>query len=415
MADVQLSSLEEILTLPDDAIVWIQTAADDFYITKQNLLAAIGWSVISGNLQNLNTGDVIINIGAGKKFKGKSNSPTANSTPFEIDENGNLTVRNYIYAAMLQFAANQGITNGGGSQQFLYKTSPLRYESGMIYYASDFSADTNDRRLIDRAELMAAISSGLVPYTGATSDVNLGSNQITAFSYFSPNGVNIDETGRVVSYGTFTINDGPLSSPIAQINYSIPATGTFARTIAAANGVEVISVNGKTANPSGAVTLEASDISNIIRTIIRNVAVSSTVTGTTSETLLKTYQVNGGTFSASDVIRIPEFGVIKTGTAGNITLRIYVGSTNVFASATLIASWTTTSVYPKMARMFTLRGGNLIALSASSGSASDVGVGTSLTPTSVTINPANNMFFFTTIQLGSSSDSAYQSEFLMTN
>lgn len=156
---------------------------------------------------------------------------------------------------------------------------------------------------------------------------------------------------------------------------------------------------------------------NPIKTVVKDAVASSAVTGTTAETLINTYLIPANTYSANDVIRIPTFMAEKTGTSGTVTMRVKIGSTNVFSSATSIAMYTTgvTEVFCIMVRSsITVRGGLLRFLNGGSSRQTDASA-SSVVVTTTSFNPAVDNYIFTSLQLSVSSESVFQSNFLVTN
>jgi hypothetical protein len=128
-------------------------------------------------------------------------------------------------------------------------------------------------------------------------------------------------------------------------------------------------------------------------------------TGTTSETILATATINGGTFNSNDIMKM-FFGVNKTGTGGGYLLRIKINTTNTLTGATQIALWSAASnsaQYAFITRNFSLNGGNLIGFAFTTSSLTDIiNVGGAVSST--TYNTANTLYVFYTVALISSSD-----------
>ena len=160
-------------------------------------------------------------------------------------------------------------------------------------------------------------------------------------------------------------------------------------------------------------------IAGLVRNIVKDAAVSSTLTGTTTETILKSYEITGGTFSATDIINLASARFTKTGGSTNaINLRMYVNTSNSLSGATLIAGLTNAQgFYYKFGRTFTLRGGNIIGLSNTSNGI-QVGLdygNLSIVPSSATLNPANTFWIIFSGQLTVTTDTLIASEILITN
>ena len=158
-------------------------------------------------------------------------------------------------------------------------------------------------------------------------------------------------------------------------------------------------------------------LNSTIKTVVRDAAASSTITGTTAETLLGTYLIPANTYNASDLMRIAALTFEKIGTLGNATVRVKVGSTNVFSSATTIATYTIGSTILTatiLRNSLPIRGNNIRPLTPTVTLLTDVFASTS-TPTNIAFNPSVDNYIFTSIQLGNVGDSIFQSNFLVTN
>ena len=130
-----------------------------------------------------------------------------------------------------------------------------------------------------------------------------------------------------------------------------------------------------------------------------------TVTGTTTETIVASTLISGGTFNVNDVMKML-YKVTKTGAVtSNINLKIRINTGNTLTGAVTIASLTlaNTLTYSLMSRTFDLSGGNLYGYSFTGSVSSDITTGT--ISNSTTYNTANTLYVFFTIQLTTSSDS----------
>lgn len=158
-------------------------------------------------------------------------------------------------------------------------------------------------------------------------------------------------------------------------------------------------------------------LNSTIKTIVRDANASSTITGTMAETLLGTYLIPANTFNATDLMRIAALTFEKTGVIGNATVRVKVGSTNVFSSATTIATYTIGSTILTatiLRNSLPIRGNNIRPLTPTATLLTDVFASTS-SPTNIAFNPTVDNYIFTSIQLGALADSIFQSNFLVTN
>jgi hypothetical protein len=155
-----------------------------------------------------------------------------------------------------------------------------------------------------------------------------------------------------------------------------------------------------------------------VKTVVKDTAVSSTVTGTTTETILKSYTIAGGTFAANDVINLISARFTKSGNVANIsTFKMYINTSNSLSGAVQIAQLQGTGAYYKFSRTFALRGGSLFGFSfTANGIQAGLDQGnTSVSQSSTTLNPANTFYIILTGANAISTDSILCSEILITN
>jgi hypothetical protein len=132
---------------------------------------------------------------------------------------------------------------------------------------------------------------------------------------------------------------------------------------------------------------------------------SSTVTGTTAETIMATATISANTFNANDVMKIL-YEVSKSVTLAATTLRIKINTTNSLSGATTIATYTfaLANAYALIQRSFIISSGNLIGIAFNTSVLTDVAAVTTAS-SSTTYNPANTLYLFFTLQLGNTGDS----------
>ncbi|CAB4136433.1 hypothetical protein UFOVP584_13 [uncultured Caudovirales phage] len=138
-------------------------------------------------------------------------------------------------------------------------------------------------------------------------------------------------------------------------------------------------------------------------------------TGTTAETIVATSTINGGTFNSSDVMKAI-FKCTKGVTTSTVTIRLKINTTNSLSGATQIAilSVTTALQFAKLKRDYDLFGGTLYGFNfTSSVSSDDITSGT--IGQSISYNTANTLYFFWTVQLGTSGDSVIPNLANLTN
>ena len=135
---------------------------------------------------------------------------------------------------------------------------------------------------------------------------------------------------------------------------------------------------------------------------------SSTLTGSTSETLVDSLTVPANTLQANDVLRIA-LTATKSGTAGNYTLRLYVNTSASLSGATLLAQSTggTTILWQKLQRELVFKNSVSSQEIFPSGAAINFDVANQATAiTTLTTDYTVQQFFIVSIQLGNAGDSA---------
>jgi hypothetical protein len=142
--------------------------------------------------------------------------------------------------------------------------------------------------------------------------------------------------------------------------------------------------------------------------VIKDTTSSAPVTGTTLNTLAKTYQIQGGTFDGNDAFNL-EINAQKSSTLGTATIRVYVNTVNNFATATLYSTTPSPAASIRDIPLSRLRsnfkGTNLIVVEPFSGLISDLNQGFNAPRTSLSLNPANTFFVFVAIQNANAGDS----------
>jgi len=297
--------------------------------------------------------------------------------------------------------------------------------------------------------------SNLVPYTGANDDVNIGANDLytnKVFLYDEPN----DNYGSIhYSDGDFHVEDADghkllviedgfmqlhLSDTIQSNlwttlltetrNHYLPNnSGTIALTSDITGTNSGTNTGDETAttikDKLGITTLSGSNTGDETSSTIASkigflpfkfIQTSQTAhAGTTFETIVATATINGGTFNSSDVMKAI-FKCTKGVTTSNVTLRLKINTTNSLSGATQIAilSVTTALQFGKLKRDYDLFGGNLYGFNFTSSLASD-DITSGTIGQSTSYNTANTLYFFWTIQLGTSGDSAIPNLANLTN
>jgi hypothetical protein len=222
--------------------------------------------------------------------------------------------------------------------------------------------------------------------------------------------------------GTATVNLLRLKPTINQTGSATGITRSLlidAILTAAADYRAIEVINGKVIFPAGVGGNEAvvmSQISNVMRNVVKDVVPSSAVTGTLTETILKSYLITANTFASSDNLSIPNFGISKVGVANTVSIKIYMNTSNSLSGATQIAVFNLASAntYAKITRSFLLDSGTIKGLGFATSSITDITTANNGLA-SASFNPAINNYIITTVTLANTADSVTQTSFIITN
>ena len=159
-------------------------------------------------------------------------------------------------------------------------------------------------------------------------------------------------------------------------------------------------------------------INNRLKYVVKDNTPSTALTGTTTETIISSYLIPANTFNATDSLRIPSLVITKSGTAGVVTMRIKLNTTNSLSGANtiLMQQNSNTIVWQKAKKDYMITGGLLYGHALST----NIGLGTDTassytTIASVSFNPAVDNYIIVSGQLTNSGDSVQQVQFLVTN
>jgi hypothetical protein len=142
------------------------------------------------------------------------------------------------------------------------------------------------------------------------------------------------------------------------------------------------------------------------KTLFADTVDSSTVTGTTSETILKDYFIPANTIGVGTLSLESMFQ--KTGTAGACTYNVRINTTASLSGATLIASTgsvTATDLTKIISRKAYLKTGNSLVIYPA-GSGISLPAQSSLAPTSITFDPTVDNYIIISVTLANAADSA---------
>ena len=133
------------------------------------------------------------------------------------------------------------------------------------------------------------------------------------------------------------------------------------------------------------------------------------VSGTTTEQLVYSKQINGGSVIQGDILRAYN-RVGKTGTNGSYTVRYYFNTTSSLSGATLVATVTLASTTSSsfLERHLAIRSGTatrVTPVATSRGTDITGAVGAAGTVVEISVNWSTNQFFIVSIQPASALDS----------
>jgi hypothetical protein len=155
-------------------------------------------------------------------------------------------------------------------------------------------------------------------------------------------------------------------------------------------------------------TFVTQNANSLSKTVIKDAVSSAPVTGSTLNTLAKTYQIQGVAFDGNDAFNL-KINAEKNGVLGTATIRVYVNTTNDFATATLYSTTSSAGAAVRDIPVSRLRsnfkGTNLMVVAPASGLLTDVNQGFNAPRTALSLNPANTFYIFVAIQNANAGDS----------
>ena len=146
--------------------------------------------------------------------------------------------------------------------------------------------------------------------------------------------------------------------------------------------------------------------SEVSKVIYKSVTPTTGNTSTTETQVGSTITISANSFDSSDVMKLL-LNMRKSGDNGVATFRVRIGSTNVFASSTIVATFTFSAISNNIAtgeRLFTIKGGNLEGLSFTASSMFTDKTASNLNPSTLSFNPVNANYVFLSIENASASD-----------
>jgi hypothetical protein len=358
------------------------TTYKQYSLTEKNKLAGIqagaevnvnaDWNATSGDAQILNKPTI---------------PDTSNLVPYTgATTNVDLGVNTITTSALI-------INTSGSNKKITLSSNNIQTERVAEWQDKDYVgiADISDIPDV----------STLVPYTGATTNLDLGTHKLLAKD------LNINHTSG--SGDAATITKGGSGEALKVVKTS--GSGNAASITGGVTLLDELHLNTDLADAyiSSAPTWNAKQDALSYTPYRYLNATQATYLGSViglAETAVAQTTILGGTFNSSDLMKIL-FKVTKSATVAGVNMRIRVNTTNNLGTATQIGILTlgAVSTYGLINRNINLFGGNAYNYNSASTLASDILL-TNTAGTSFTYNTANDLYVFFTIQLGNALDSA---------
>jgi len=267
-----------------------------------------------------------------------------------------------------------------------------------------------------------------VPYNATLAEVNTGTNDnkfVTPSTLSNSNWAFTTAkvlatalSGLSAASGTFTSSNTILEA-FGKLKYFLDTTlptlaplasPTFTGTPAAPTP----SANDNSTKIATTAYVDANSVKRIYKT-----TAPQTLTGTVTETAVISFTIAANTLTSTDFFRLASMLVTKSTATNTTNVRIKVNTTNNFATATTIATWslTGTNNFIKGQRDWQIASGNIKGIGATFGSSSfgyDYFVGTT-TPSTTAFNPAADIYVFVSVENLTSGNSTTIEHILFTN
>lgn len=299
---------------------------------------------------------------------------------------------------------------------YCFTTSPLVIEYVETPYQAtqtEVNTGTNDDKFVtpktfnDSSQLASK-----VPYTGATSDVDLDTHTLNAQS------LNVKGTG----------GNGHLGLK----HQSADATASASETVifAGSDGEPLYKNDGGSVAQfaSRAWVTAQGYITNVITALgytpqkqflsklVYKEHYGGTISGTTSETLIKAFTFSANELPTDTTLYVESQSYRLSGVA-NGNFRIKINTSNTLVGATLLATWqygSNTGLFSQARRRFSITGGNIYSYPSIPASTTDLTTSTSAT-TITALDVTQVFYLFICYQPSSASDTSYHNFCLVKN
>jgi hypothetical protein len=290
---------------------------------------------------------------------------------------------------------------------------------GINTYDTDTGEPTGFAGIGDKTLVAAEVVGGVQgKYTTiATDKIIKGIDGTTTFYSFLPSEDNDLNGSKVISANTTASNaiNYLAVANLTMTDITPPSEGAFYE-VTVINGTATIGGVGYTVGQkvfrhfhSGSWrTFVSQNAKSLSKIVIKDTVSSAPVTGSTLNTLAKTYEIQGVAFDGNDAFNL-KINAEKNGVLGTATIRVYVNTTNDFATATLYSTTSSAGAAVRDIPVSRLRsnfkGTNLMVVTPGATLSTDLNQGFNTPRTALSLNPANTFYIFVAIQNANAGDS----------
>ena len=382
---------------------------------------------LTGSVQSV-TGSAVDNTDPLNPIINSTGGSGSTSTLQEVTEAGEeTTVKTIFRTSATEWVEIGGDNNGIAVYNDVFGTLPtpkkiieIAYNGlGISTYDPSTGEQTGAAGIGDKQLAAAEVVGGVQGKSTLIEPDKIvkGIDGSTYFDSFLPSEDNDLNGSKVISANTTAKNaiNYLAVANLTMTDITPPSEGVFYE-VTVINGTATIGGVGYTAGQkifrhfhSGSWrTFVSQNANSLSKIVIKDAVSSAPVTGSTLNTLAKTYQIQGGTFDGNDAFNL-EINAEKNGVLGMTTIRVYVNTTNNFATATLYSTTSSPAAavrdIPSSRSRSNFKGTNLMVVTPGSGLLNDLNQGFNAPRTAIPLNPANTFFVFVAIQNANAGDS----------